>query len=59
MLALVSQTLGNLIKWAIYFAIIGEITTAGLKVKAGKSVQTGLINLKTLNQSLHSKQPTN
>ena len=55
MLTLISQTLGQLIKWAIYFAIIGEITTAGLQLKAGKSIQTGLISIKAINRSFHKR----
>lgn len=55
---IITHAFGNLIRWAIYLVLVGEITscTIDLKEKARTSVSTGLINLKNLNQSLHQKK---
>ena len=52
-----TQAFGNIIRWAIYLVLVGEISncTLDLKEKAHTSVSTGLINLKNLNDSLHRK----
>ena len=58
MLSLIGQIATQIIRWAIYLALMGEIThcTLDLRKKAGQSVQTGLINLKNLNDSLHQRR---
>lgn len=45
----------TIVRYAIFLALTGEITscTLELREKAGKSMQTGLISLKSLNDSLH------
>lgn len=53
MVTLIMQVFGQLIRWAIYLILVGELSscTGDLKNKAGTSGQTGLVNLKNLNQS--------
>lgn len=54
---IITQAFANLIRWGIYLVLVGEITscTVDLREKAHKSVSTGLIDLKNLNDSLHGK----
>jgi len=51
------QLLKNLTKVAIYLLLIGKITscTGELKAKSGKELQRGIVSLKRLNKSLHSR----
>ena len=54
---IIAKSFANLIRWGVYLILIGEIAscTVELKQKAHRFVRTGLLSLKTLNKSLHSK----
>ena len=58
MISMISEAASTIVRWAIYLSLMGGVATcsqAELKVKAGRSVRTGLISLEAINQSLHSR----
>ena len=58
MVALFIHMMAKFVRYALYLAIIGELSaqTFQIQQKAGASVKKGLICLKCLNDQLHQPQ---